>query len=248
MTGVLFGIAARSSPEMPPLSTALRDTPAGIARSSSHSLRGPSARSSRMPRESLDAPEDLPKQARQVALGQLEDKVSRMRPRRPPIFGIAAAGGSSGPTLDGERQNQPAQEIAEVVGDDAQEQPHLIGPEAVAGKFEDLLRTRAGLTAWWSPRSRDWPSNGRRDARKAGDGRTARRPRPPRARLQRRPLPSPTNSGASVAHHGGAGVVTTRGRLGGVHSRHRSEPASCSCRSALRFVGQAGVAWRVHRK
>ena len=32
-----------------------------------------------MPRESLDAPEDLPKQvSRQVALGQLEDEVPRM--------------------------------------------------------------------------------------------------------------------------------------------------------------------------
>jgi hypothetical protein len=32
-----------------------------------------------MPRESLDVPENLPKQApRQVALGQLEDKVLRM--------------------------------------------------------------------------------------------------------------------------------------------------------------------------
>src|SRR6266852_5049291 len=39
----------------------------------------PSARSSRMPRESLDAPEDLPKESRsQVALGQLEDEVPGM--------------------------------------------------------------------------------------------------------------------------------------------------------------------------
>jgi len=66
-----------------------------------------------MPREALDAPEDLPKQAaRQAALGQLEAKVPRFRPRHPPVFGIAAAGGSSGPTLDGERQKQPAHEIA----------------------------------------------------------------------------------------------------------------------------------------
>src|SRR5438132_39707 len=65
------------------LSTALRDTPARIA--PPHSLRGPSARSGRMPREALDAPEDLPKQAaRQAAVGQLEAKVLRIRPRRPP--------------------------------------------------------------------------------------------------------------------------------------------------------------------
>ena len=36
-----------------------------------------------MPRESLDAPEDLPTQAlRQVAFGQLEDTVPRMPARR----------------------------------------------------------------------------------------------------------------------------------------------------------------------
>ena len=37
-----------------------------------------------------------------------------------------------GPALDGEGQDQPAQEIAEVVGDDPEEQPDLVGPEAVA--------------------------------------------------------------------------------------------------------------------
>jgi len=38
------------------------------------------------------------------------------------------------PTLDGARQDKPAQEIAEIVGDDAQEQAHLVGPEAVTGE------------------------------------------------------------------------------------------------------------------
>jgi hypothetical protein len=61
--------------------------PSGMAdrpRSSSHPLRGPSARLGRMPRESLDAPEDLSKKApRQVALGQLEDKVPRMPDEAP---------------------------------------------------------------------------------------------------------------------------------------------------------------------
>jgi len=80
-----------------------------------------------MPREALDAPENLPKQApRQVALGQWVSASGRIkcracRTRR-------------------ERQNQPVQEIGEIVGDDAPEQPHLIGPEAVAGEPEDLLR------------------------------------------------------------------------------------------------------------
>jgi hypothetical protein len=40
---------------------------------------GQSARSRRMPRESLDTPEDLPKESRcQVALGQLQDEVPSM--------------------------------------------------------------------------------------------------------------------------------------------------------------------------
>ena len=102
MTGVLFGIPARSSPEAPPLSTALRDTPAGIAPDLiERTAHGGSETTSGMPRELLDVPEDLPKQTpRQVALGQLalgqrEDTVPRMRPRRPPVFGIAAAGGSA---------------------------------------------------------------------------------------------------------------------------------------------------------
>ncbi len=100
MIGVLFGVAARSSPEMPLLSTASETLPPGLPRSSSHSLGGPSARSGRTARESFDAPEDLPKQeARQVALRQREARVLRMPTRR--------AGGSSG-TNSGWRAAEPA--------------------------------------------------------------------------------------------------------------------------------------------
>src|SRR5438128_1524828 len=38
------------------------------------------------------------------------------------------------PALDGERQDEPAQEIPQVVGDNPQEQAHLVGPEAVTGE------------------------------------------------------------------------------------------------------------------
>ena len=38
------------------------------------------------------------------------------------------------PALDGERQDQPAQEIAEIVGDDPEEQAHFVGPEPMAGE------------------------------------------------------------------------------------------------------------------
>ena len=36
-----------------------------------------------------------------------------------------------GPVLNGDGENEPAQQVAEVVGDDAEEQPHLIGSKAV---------------------------------------------------------------------------------------------------------------------
>jgi hypothetical protein len=39
-----------------------------------------------------------------------------------------------GPILDGDGQDQPAQEITQVVGDNPQEQAHLVGPEAVTGE------------------------------------------------------------------------------------------------------------------
>jgi|SRR2546425_7945914 len=38
------------------------------------------------------------------------------------------------PVLDGERQDQPAQQIAKVVGDHPEEQPDLVGSEAVTGE------------------------------------------------------------------------------------------------------------------
>src|SRR3990172_2030482 len=93
------------------------------------------SRSRRMPGEPLDAPDDLPKESRcQVALGQLQDKV-------PGVQNGAATGleqplleAREGPALDGERQDKPAQEIAEIVGHDPQEQAHLISAEPMSGK------------------------------------------------------------------------------------------------------------------
>jgi hypothetical protein len=38
------------------------------------------------------------------------------------------------PAPDGPGEGESAQEIPEVVGDDPEEQPHLIGPEAVTGE------------------------------------------------------------------------------------------------------------------
>jgi hypothetical protein len=44
------------------------------------------------------------------------------------------------PALDGRGQDEPAQQIAEVVGDDAEEQPDLVRPEAVTGEAGPMGR------------------------------------------------------------------------------------------------------------
>ena len=62
-----------------------------------------------MSRESLDAPEDLPKESwRQVALGQLEDNVPRMQDEAPAGRESPLLEARQGPALDGERQDKPA--------------------------------------------------------------------------------------------------------------------------------------------
>ena len=87
-----------------------------------------------MPRESIDRPENLPKQAlRQVTFGQLEDNVPRMRDEAPGGRESPLLEARQGPSLDGERQDKPAQQIAEVVGHDPQEQAHFIGAEPRTG-------------------------------------------------------------------------------------------------------------------
>jgi hypothetical protein len=76
-----------------------------------------------VPRESLDAPDDLPKQALcQVALGQLQGEVPGMPDEAPAGFA------------------EPPQKIAEIVRDDPEEQAHLVGP-GTGG-------TRAGSSGW----------------------------------------------------------------------------------------------------
>ena len=60
-------------------------------------------------------------------------KYRACRMRRPPVL-KSRCWRLVRPALDGERQDQPAQVIAEVVGDDPEEQPHLVGPEPGAGE------------------------------------------------------------------------------------------------------------------
>ena len=61
-------------------------------------------------------------------------KYRACRMRRPPVFEEPLLETRQGPVLDGHGENEPAQEIAEVVGDHPEEQPHLIGPEPVTGE------------------------------------------------------------------------------------------------------------------
>src|SRR6516165_3722801 len=91
------------------------------------------SRSRRVPRESLDAPKNLPEQARrQVALGELQDEVPGMPDEASAGLEQSLLETRQRPALDGDGQSEPTQEIPEVVRDDAQEQPRLVGPRAVA--------------------------------------------------------------------------------------------------------------------
>ena len=103
--------ADRSGPEGLPSATAgLSDTPSRVARlSASPTLSAPSGR---MPRQSLDAPEDLPKEAaRQVALGQLEDEVPRMPDQPPARLEQPLLETREGPTLDSDGQDEPTEQM-----------------------------------------------------------------------------------------------------------------------------------------
>jgi hypothetical protein len=86
-----------------------------------------------MPSEPLDAPDDLPKEGPgQVTLGKLEHEVPRMPDQAPADLEEPLLEARQGPSLDGDGQNQPTQLIVEVVGDHPEEQPDLVGSEAVA--------------------------------------------------------------------------------------------------------------------
>ena len=69
-----------------------------------------------------------------MALGQLRDEVSGVPNEAATGLEQALLETRERPTLDGERQDEPAQQIAEVVGDDPDQQADLVSPEAVAGE------------------------------------------------------------------------------------------------------------------
>ena len=88
-----------------------------------------------MPCQPLDAPENLSKEApRQAALGQQEDEVPRMPDQAPAGLEQPLLETGERPALDGDRQDEPTQQIAKVIGDDAEQEADLIGPEPVTGE------------------------------------------------------------------------------------------------------------------
>jgi hypothetical protein len=88
-----------------------------------------------VPRESLDAPKNLPKEgSRQVALGEVQDEVPGMPDEASAGLEQPLLQTRQRPTLDGDGEDEPAQQITEVAGDHPKEQPHLIGPEPMAGE------------------------------------------------------------------------------------------------------------------
>ena len=85
-----------------------------------------------MPSAPLDARDDRPKhRACQVAFGELQGEVPGMPNEafadleQPPLKT------GEGPALNGDGQDEPTQQVAEVVGDDPELQADLVGPEAV---------------------------------------------------------------------------------------------------------------------
>ena len=107
----------------------------GRSRSSSHSLRGPSARSGQKPRESLDPPEALPKEApRQAPFGQWHAGVPGLSDEAPAGLEEPRLPARQRPALDGTGQGTPAPELAEIGGDDPEAPAYLGGPEAMTGQ------------------------------------------------------------------------------------------------------------------
>jgi len=80
-----------------------------------------------------------------VAFGQLQEEVSGVSDEAPAGLEQPLLEARQRPALDGGRQDKPTQEIAEVVGDDAQERPDLVGPEPMTGKRVQLVAALPSL-------------------------------------------------------------------------------------------------------
>ena len=92
------------------------------------SQRGPSVRSRRVPRELLDARQNLPEQTPcQVAFGELQGEVSGVSDEASARLEEPLLEACQGPALDGDRQNQPPLKRDQHRG------PHLGTPQQAAG-------------------------------------------------------------------------------------------------------------------
>jgi hypothetical protein len=90
--------------------------------------------------------DDLPEQRPcQVAFGKLQGEVPGMPDEAAAGLEQALLQARQRPALDGERQDQSTQEIAEVLGDDPEEQPHFVGPEPMTGEPRPVGRGLALL-------------------------------------------------------------------------------------------------------
>jgi hypothetical protein len=86
--------------------------------------------------------ENLPKEpSRQEAFGESQGEVPGISDEPRAGFEEPLLEARQGPGLNCDGQDQPAQQIAEAIGDHPEKQPHLAGPEAVAGE-------RAGSSGW----------------------------------------------------------------------------------------------------
>ena len=105
-----------------------------------------------MPREPPDAADDLRKQTlSQLAFGPLKNEVPGMSNEAPSGLEELLLEAREGPALDGKGQNQPAQEIAEIVGDDAEQQAHFVRPKPMTGEPSQLGGGSALLDPGWTP-------------------------------------------------------------------------------------------------
>ena len=71
-----------------------------------------------MPRESLDARQNLPKEApRQVALGERQNEVSSVPDEAATGLELLPLQARQRPALDSNGPDEPTQQIAEIIGD-----------------------------------------------------------------------------------------------------------------------------------
>ena len=103
-----------------------------------------------MPRASSDALENLSKETpRQVSFGELQGETPGMPDEAATRLEQPLLETRERPVLDSDGQHQPTQEIVQVVGDDAQEQPHLVGSKPVTGEASPVGGRLALSSTQW---------------------------------------------------------------------------------------------------